>query len=152
MWRCHRSCCSWNVDWTRMQARAAAARDSANCNHRGADPHPSSSDDRTALHVWGTNEEGHALLTARSWSSTLLAAQRSSCHVAAGETGNQRMIRAVERFMVRCLAIGGRDASFRNSNAYSNSNIDRDQFLTTPATLHTRGILGIARTRGSCAL
>jgi hypothetical protein len=41
--------------------------------------------------VWSTNEERHALFTARAWSSALLAAQRSTGDAAATETDNQRI-------------------------------------------------------------
>ena len=73
--------------WSRMQARATASRYSPSGYIDTLEPIGQSitSYRRANLHVWCANEEGHALLKTRSWSSALLATQRSSGDVAAGE-------------------------------------------------------------------
>ena len=70
-----------------MQARANAACHSPSCciDTLESVKHSITCYRRTNLHVWCANEERHALLKARSWSSAMLATQRRESDAAAGE-------------------------------------------------------------------
>ena len=80
--------CVVGIDpWSRVQARATTSRYSPSCCIDSLEPDqiahlqlPSNN-----LHVWCANEERHALLKTRSWSSALLATQRRESDAAAGE-------------------------------------------------------------------
>jgi len=64
--------------WSRAQARTTSTRDSTYCDVDDANviSEPDAYHCRTTLHVRCANEERHALLETRSWSSALLATQR----------------------------------------------------------------------------
>ena len=74
----------WNPDRSRLPARTTSTRDSAYCKYSHAEFF-AASHNRSNLLMRCKNKERHALLAARSWSSTLLAAQRRDCDAAAGE-------------------------------------------------------------------